>query len=65
MTELKKCPFCGSDPKYLTQIVDGWFDGEYRKIFYVVGCENCEFSFRSEVQQEVFDKWNKRTEVNK
>ena len=60
MTDLKRCPFCGAEPRMKHMRFDA-FSIE----FWWVKCENC----RAEINQprhsekEAADDWNRRSEV--
>jgi len=60
MKKLKPCPFCGKEPKYEMQVIDGWLAEEGKRVRYIVGCESCGFGMGGNDQQEVFGRWNRR-----
>ena len=74
MTQLKPCPFCGSD-KVRLMYWDFWPDGnKSRKVAKGVFCINCEcevlfftkgtnigFLNNKDSEEKITEQWNKRT----
>lgn len=53
MKNLKKCPFCGYNPRI------GTYNDDYSDIWFIE-CTKCEVCIERKTKQEVIDTWNKR-----
>jgi hypothetical protein len=57
MTELKRCPFCNSEPETKSVFIQGVANHKN----YFVSCPHCEFRLRNRrIQESAIDEWNIR-----